>query len=80
MRPIFSTMGDMNSTVKFILGLLLSLIATMAWCFDGKVVGVHDGDTITVLKDGNTQVKVRLNQIDAPEIGQPFGQASKKAL
>jgi hypothetical protein len=40
-------MGDMNSTVKFILGLLLSLIATMAWCFDGKVVGVHDGATLS---------------------------------
>lgn len=45
-----------------------------------KVVGVHDGDTITVLADGNQQIKVRLDAIDAPELGQPFGQASKKAL
>ena len=46
----------------------------------GRVVGVHDGDTITALADGNRQVKVRLMGIDAPELGQPFGQAAKRAL
>lgn len=45
-----------------------------------KVVGVHDGDTITGLDDSKTQYKIRLDAIDAPELGQPFGQASKKAL
>jgi endonuclease YncB( thermonuclease family) len=45
-----------------------------------KVVGVHDGDTITGLDDSKTQHKIRLDAIDAPELGQPFGQASKKAL
>jgi len=46
----------------------------------GRVVGVHDGDTITVLSAGNVQIKVRLVEIDAPEIKQPFGQQSKQAL
>jgi endonuclease YncB( thermonuclease family) len=46
----------------------------------GRVVSVADGDTITVLDETKTQVKVRLDAIDAPETGQPFGQASKKAL
>jgi len=45
-----------------------------------RVVGVHDGDTITGLDDSKTQFKIRLDAIDAPELGQPFGQASKKAL
>jgi len=45
-----------------------------------KVVGVHDGDTITGLDESKTQFKIRLDAIDAPELGQPFGQASKKAL
>jgi endonuclease YncB( thermonuclease family) len=36
--------------------------------FSGKVVGVHDGDTITVLRD-RTPVKVRLFGIDCPETG-----------
>jgi micrococcal nuclease len=46
--------------------------------FTGKVVGVHDGDTITVLKD-RTPVKVRLFGIDCPEIGQDFGSRAKLA-
>jgi endonuclease YncB( thermonuclease family) len=41
---------------------------------------VADGDTITVLDETKTQIKVRLDAIDAPETGQPFGQASQKAL
>ena len=32
------------------------------------------------LDDSKTQYKIRLDAIDAPELGQPFGQASKKAL
>src|SRR5437016_14437092 len=45
----------------------------------GKVVAVHDGDTITVLVD-KQQVKVRLAAIDAPELGQDFGRNAKLAL
>ena len=45
-----------------------------------RVVGVHDGDTLTGLDEAKTQFKIRLDAIDAPEIKQPFGQASKKAL
>lgn len=45
----------------------------------GHVVAVHDGDTITVLHD-HQQVKVRLVEIDAPELGQPFGKRSKQSL
>lgn len=46
----------------------------------GKVVGVSDGDTITVLDATKTQHKIRLTGIDAPEKAQAFGQASKKSL
>ena len=45
-----------------------------------KVVGVHDGDTITGLAEDQKQFKIRLDAIDAPELGMPFGQASRKAL
>lgn len=44
------------------------------------VVGVHDGDTLQGLDEAKTQHKIRLHAIDAPEIGQAYGQASKKAL
>ncbi len=46
----------------------------------GKVVGITDGDTVTVLDSSRTQYKVRLAGIDAPEKKQPFGQKSKEAL
>ncbi len=45
-----------------------------------KVVGVHDGDTITGLDEDKNQFKIRLDAIDAPELGMAFGQASRKAL
>ena len=46
----------------------------------GKVVGITDGDTITVLDAYKTEHKVRLMGIDAPEKSQDFGNESKKAL
>ena len=46
----------------------------------GRVVGVSDGDTITLLDTTNTQYKVRLSGIDAPEKKQPFEQVSKRSL
>lgn len=46
----------------------------------GKVVGVADGDTITVLDARSNQHRIRLYQIDAPEKGQDFGAAAKKSL
>lgn len=46
----------------------------------GRTVGVADGDTITVLDITNTQHKIRLAGIDAPEKSQPFGQRSKESL
>ena len=67
----------MNQVVFAILCLLMSW-QVQAW--PAKVVGVHDGDSITVLREGNVQVKIRLEGIDAPELKQPFGNASKKAL
>jgi endonuclease YncB( thermonuclease family) len=47
--------------------------------FTGRVVGVADGDTLTVL-DGTRQVRVRLWGIDAPERGQPWSSRSRDAL
>ncbi|WP_410497551.1 thermonuclease family protein [Chitinibacter sp. S2-10] len=46
----------------------------------GEVVGVADGDTITLLDAGKKQYKLRLAYIDAPEKAMPFGQVAKQSL
>ncbi len=63
--------------------LLISLLlvdAAHAETLTGIVVGVSDGDTITVLDAERQQHKVRLSGIDAPEKAQPFGQRAKENL
>lgn len=59
--------------------LALILCSILSATITGKVVSVHDGDTITVL-EGTTQIKVRLAEIDAPELKQAFGQRARQAL
>ncbi len=46
----------------------------------GRVVGIADGDTITVLDANRQQHRIRLNGIDAPETAQAFSQVSKTNL
>jgi len=58
---------------------LLILLTLIAADLSGPVVGVTDGDTVTVLVSGK-EVRVRLAEIDAPERGQAFGQRAKQAL
>ena len=43
-----------------------------------KVVGVVDGDTIDCLTADNEQIRIRVNAIDTPERGQPFGDNAKQ--
>lgn len=67
--------------IKIILIICL-FISNVAWAdtLTGLVVGVTDGDTITVLDVTNKQYKIRLAGIDAPEKKQDFGNVSKKSL
>jgi len=61
--------------------LLLALaLAANAETITGRVVGVADGDTITVLDANKVRHKIRLAGIDAPEKKQPFGNRSKESL
>ena len=46
----------------------------------GRVVRIADGDTVTLLDSTNTQHRIRLQGIDAPESHQDFGTQSKKSL
>ncbi|WP_323595821.1 thermonuclease family protein [Aliarcobacter butzleri] len=64
------------STLIFI-GLLSYLQADV---LKGKVIGISDGDTIKILTQDDKQYKIRLNDIDAPEKSQAFGNKSKENL
>ncbi len=64
------------STLIFI-GLLSYLQADV---LKGKVVGISDGDTIKILTQDDKLYKIRLNDIDAPEKSQAFGNKSKENL
>lgn len=44
-----------------------------------KVIRVIDGDTVEVLSDGKP-LRLRLEGIDAPERGQPYGKSAKEYL
>ncbi len=64
----------------------LAVVCVVAWLavplvaaeiFTGRVVGVSDGDTISVMRDGHA-VRVRLEGIDCPENSQDFGQRAKQ--
>jgi endonuclease YncB( thermonuclease family) len=54
-----------------------TLAAAASQEFSGVVVGVADGDTITVLHDGVPE-RVRLNGVDCPERKQPFYRQAKE--
>jgi endonuclease YncB( thermonuclease family) len=46
----------------------------------GRVVRIADGDTLTVLDLSNSQHRIRMQGIDAPESHQAFGVQAKKNL
>ena len=75
---MFRTVPDLNRSIALLFSLLLAASPALA-DVSGRVVSVHDGDTLTVLID-QRQVRVRLTDIDAPELGQPFGTRSRQSL
>lgn len=66
---------------KVLFGLTLAFsVLAHGETINGLVVGISDGDTLTVLDSSNTQFKIRLAAIDAPEKAQPFGRRGKQKL
>ncbi len=45
-----------------------------------RVVGVQDGDTLICLDETNQQQRVRLADIDAPELAQDYGKEAREAV
>lgn len=63
--------------------ILAGILFLAAWSYagaatiSGKVVGVSDGDTITIVDSRKKQHRIRFYGIDCPETGQPFGSNAK---
>lgn len=70
----------MEAHVIRLLFLVFALAPAMAFAGPCKVIDVSDGDTFTCFTDENEEVKVRLAEIDAPEMNQPYGDRSKQSL
>ena len=65
----------------FLLSLLFLSLSLFSAEIIGKVVGVSDGDTITVLDEMDKgKFRIRLDKIDAPEKKQAFGNKAKQYL
>jgi micrococcal nuclease len=63
--------------MKSIFLLVVLSLATPA--FAHQVIGISDGDTLTLLVD-RKPLKIRLANVDAPEKKQAFGERSKQSL
>ncbi len=65
----------------FLFALILLSLSLFSAEIIGKVVGVSDGDTITVLDNlDKGKFRIRLDKIDAPEKKQAFGNKAKQYL
>jgi micrococcal nuclease len=65
--------------LRYVFTLLLFAGQACAAQYPARVVGIADGDTLTVLTGRKTQLRIRLAGIDAPESGQDFGMRAKQA-
>lgn len=61
------------SALVFAALLLVAGHAALVGTITGRVVGIADGDTVTVLDSEKTQHKIRLGGIDAPKRNMVFG-------
>jgi micrococcal nuclease len=66
-------------TSALLIATTVTAASPAASTLTGKVVKIADGDTLTLLV-AKTQIKVRLEGIDTPERGQPFGRKTGQAL
>ncbi|MGA8658341.1 MAG: thermonuclease family protein [Chthoniobacterales bacterium] len=73
-------MKHVRKVCSFVCLLLASVALAQAPTLHCRVVVVTGGDTVTMFTEQKQRLKIRLDWIDAPELGQPFGYRAKQAL
>ncbi|HYZ34468.1 MAG TPA: thermonuclease family protein [Crenalkalicoccus sp.] len=70
------------AALRILLATVLCLLAQAAAAEEivGRVVGITDGDTLTLLTERHAEVRIRLAEIDTPERGQPYGTQARRSL
>ena len=68
----------MASIIQLLTFFVFSICAS-AETLEGQVIKIVDGDTITLQAD-QEKYRIRLSEIDTPEINQPWGKEAKSAL
>ncbi len=63
-----------------ILVFFLFTTSAVAKEVQGKIISVIDGDTVILQANNNRKIIVRLDYVDAPESGQPYGDQAKAFL
>ena len=72
-------MKKSRTWISFITLVFLLSLPVHTWAWSGEVVGITEGDTITVLNSKTLKdVKIRLYGIDCPEGGQAFSKRAKQ--
>jgi len=59
--------------------LVIALPASAA-SFDCRVTGIADGDTFSCVNNNGERIRVRMAEIDAPALKQPYGSQARQAL
>lgn len=74
---MFTKFKNGSGLLPLVLVTLIPILILAGETFKGRCVSVTDGDTIGVMKDGK-EVKIRIDGVDCPELGQDFGNKAKK--
>ena len=69
----------MKKTALFISAIFWTYLSVSAETLEGLVTRITDGDTLTI-QVGNASHRIRLSEIDTPEMGQSWGKEAKAAL
>ena len=51
-----------------------------SYTYNGKIIKIHDGDTMHIIDSDGRKHKIRIAYIDAPEINQAYGTQSRDNL